>query len=57
MASDSGNGDSSTSLYHEGTLDENLNTQNTDKIFHKSKVLRLYTEKGTSIKKSQKDLT
>ena len=28
----------------------------TDKIFHKSKVLRLYTEKGTSIKKSQKDL-
>lgn len=28
----------------------------TDKIFHKSKVLRIYTEKGTSIKKSQKDL-
>ena len=28
----------------------------TDKIFHKSRALRLYTEKGTSIKKSQKDL-
>ena len=28
----------------------------TDKIFHKSKVLKIYTEKGTSIKKSQKDL-
>ena len=26
----------------------------TDKIFHKSKVLRLYTEKGTSIKISKK---
>jgi len=28
----------------------------TDKIFHKSKVLKLYTEKNHSIKKSQKDL-